>query len=157
MTENTTFVNEETDLTPSSIASTNGHLGEKPPAIDVNSFTPPPTNGFTTDIDVNAFCIAQDGSTSGIEVEKILVSMPIRKPRGEEFIRACPDPQYRKVVFLYEDKQAMGALYVVHPSIQPLIATFVHTYQIVLCVNTNNTAFFLPLRLYYNKGGGQIS
>ncbi len=119
--------------------------------FDMDEMSISPTNGNTTDFDISEFYIPQGVDESGITAEKILTRLPIRKTGKAEFVRSHPSLEYRRELYLYEDKDGDGTFYVVHPRLVPEIAIFVSQYLLVLCVNNYDVPFFFPVNLSTSK------
>ena len=83
------------------------------------------------------------------DVEPILVEVPVRKPRKQEFIRVNPDEKYFLDTALLKDDKS-GEFYIVDPAIQAALEGCNVTLQptnLVLAINRQNGVFLWPLRL----------
>ena len=82
----------------------------------------------------------------GLGVKKALVTVPVRKPKGQDFIRVHPDPSFRLPVATIELKDD-GETYLVLPDIArdipgEYVMSTMHT-----CISRTGVIFLWPVRL----------
>jgi hypothetical protein len=89
--------------------------------------------------------------TETVGVKKLLTTIPVRRPNRQTFFRVHPDPAYRDVFPMIEDK-GEGEEYIVHKDIVPKLSDELVIKQLCLAITRQNTVFFLPLRLPGSDG-----
>jgi hypothetical protein len=77
-----------------------------------------------------------------IAAREIVSSIPVRKPKNNEFVRVSPDNSLTTIVF--EDKNE-GETYFVAPEIRPLMIAGAATKMLVLAVNQTGAPFIWPV------------
>lgn len=98
-----------------------------------------PSSGF----DINRFRLSQDFAAFG-SAEKLLSTVPVRKPRKDEFIRVSPDPEHSISVAMLEHGEPRD-LYFLTPEIQALGLGV--PVSLALAIDRENNPFFWPLKL----------
>lgn len=96
--------------------------------------------------------LPQDLSTA-LGVKKALLTLPVRRPAKEWFVRVHADPEYGLHSAFIELKESRE-LYLVAQHLWPALvdeATFVQK-MLLLAVNRQGTPFFWPLRLPSTEG-----
>ena len=118
-----------------------------------NGKLPTPTEDAVPDpFDPERLRLTQDYAAQ-IGVEKLLLTVPVRKPSREAWVRTHPDDDYwleTAVVELKEERET----YIVQPELWPLLAgeaTFVRK-ALVLSMTRQKVAFLWPLRLAGEDG-----
>lgn len=97
--------------------------------------------------DIASLRLSQD-FTSSVGVKKILMTVPVRKPSREAFIRVHPDPAYRIETAVIELKEE-SEVYLVAPALWPELAseaTF-GARGIFTAIDRQNNLFLWPIRL----------
>jgi hypothetical protein len=84
--------------------------------------------------------------TEGLGVKKVLATVPVRKPNGQEFIRVHSYSDYRLTVGLIELKDERE-VYLVHPDVAPLIPGEFFPATIYTAINRAGIVFLWPVRL----------
>src|SRR5215475_2259485 len=79
-------------------------------------------------------------------VKKLLTTIPVRKPRPQDFIRVHPDPAYRENFPIIELKDEREEYIVVAELVPELMGEFV-TKTLFTAINRQGTVFFWPIRL----------
>jgi hypothetical protein len=79
-------------------------------------------------------------------VKKLLTTVPVRRPNGQEFFRVHPEDAYRNTfaaIHLKDDRE----FYIVHPAIAPELAGETIFVTLFTCINRQGTVFVWPVRL----------
>jgi hypothetical protein len=82
----------------------------------------------------------------GIGVKKAIITIPVRKPNGQDFIRVHPQPAFRlpvAVIELRDDRET----YLVLPDIARDIPGEYITVTMYACINRQGVVFLWPVRL----------
>ncbi|MBX7132153.1 MAG: hypothetical protein K1X67_05670 [Fimbriimonadaceae bacterium] len=79
-------------------------------------------------------------------VERLLLTIPVRKPTRTEFFRVHPSPEYRISVGVIELKEE-GETYLVAGDIAAQLPSEVVPKSIYTCVNRQGVVFLWPVRL----------
>jgi len=97
--------------------------------------------------DVEALRLPPD-YTVGLAVKKALLTIPVRKPAKEWFVRTHPGSDYPLATTFVEMKES-NELYLVHPSLRDLLdgESTLTTQALFLTVNRQGVLFFWPVRL----------
>jgi hypothetical protein len=112
-------------------------LTEKP--LTVTGASPDPF------ADLSALRLSQDyASQAG--VERVLVTVPVRKPAKTEFYRVHPDPAYQIDAALIEDKEARET-YLVMPAARDQIPELWKGFRLYTAVTRAGAVFLLPVAL----------
>src|SRR5215813_5143563 len=91
----------------------------------------------------------------GIGVKKALVTVPVRKPNGQDFIRVHPDPSFRLPVATIELKDDRET-YLVLPDIARDIPGEYVMSTMYTCINRAGVVFLWPVKLP-NPDGRQLA
>jgi len=83
---------------------------------------------------------------ANLGVKKLLVQVPVTKPRKGWFVRARPGDAWRTQVALIVLKEE-GETYVVHPDLAADLPDDVVHYELVTAINRHGTVFLWPLRM----------
>lgn len=109
---------------------------------------PPAPNPF----DPARLRVSQDLLTAA-GVKKLLMTLPVRKPSKEWFVRCCPDPSYHITTCVIELKED-SETYLVDPDLWPLLvgeSTF-STRMLIPTQNRQGTLFLWPIRMPGSDG-----
>jgi hypothetical protein len=88
-----------------------------------------------------------DGSDD-IDVVKVVLHVPARKPNRDEFFRVHPGEDYTLDVLAYERKEGMDReTFLVAPSLQTELVGNCWRARLFTCVNTRKAPFLWPARL----------
>jgi hypothetical protein len=131
--------------TSSPDALTPDSLGESPPLFLPNGV--PPLEAGPDPFDPESLRLPQD-FTAALGVKRALLTVPVRKPAKEWFVRVHPDPAYHLQTVMVELKES-NELYLVHQDLWPVLAgesTFTSK-MLFLAVNRQRVLFFWPVRL----------
>jgi hypothetical protein len=82
----------------------------------------------------------------GAGVKKLITTIPVRKPNGQDFIRVHPQPEFRlpvAVIELRDDRE----VYLVLPEIAQHIPGECIRVTMYACINRQGTIFLWPVRL----------
>src|SRR5215472_15684179 len=72
---------------------------------------PPTTKGFFSDLE--ALMESSEGEDiSGVSSQEVLVRVPVRRPKKDEFIRVHPDPKMQLAATVYADRDEDEVYYV---------------------------------------------
>ena len=83
-----------------------------------------------------------------IEVEKVLTTVPVRKPKRTEFFRVHPGANYTLDMYLLEREDGMDREnYLVDPSVQHLVLSELRPVRLFTAINKHGTTFLWPVRL----------
>jgi hypothetical protein len=85
-----------------------------------------------------------------VGVKKVLMSIPVRRPGAQDFIRVHPDPTYRANVSIIELRDAERAdreQYIVSVDLVPALATECVAKTLYLATSRQGSVFFWPVRL----------
>jgi hypothetical protein len=118
----------------------NGHPVVKP---EVANAEPKPDP-----FDVNRLKLPQDFA-AGLGVEKALLTVPVKKPAREWFVKVHPDPAFRVETAVLELKEDSHEIYLVAPELWPSLATE-STFSprtLFTTQNTQGVTFLWPVKL----------
>jgi hypothetical protein len=79
-------------------------------------------------------------------VEKLLITVPVRKPRAQEFVRVHPSPDFRVDVSMIELQDEREQFIVAAPLALELISEVVNV-TLYTAINRQGTVFLWPVRL----------
>jgi hypothetical protein len=120
-------------------------LGETPPLFLPNGV--PPLEEGPDPFDPESLRLPQDFSVA-LGVKKALLTIPVRRPAREWFVRVHPDAAYHLQTAVIELKE-VGEVYLVHQDLWGDLAgesTFTSK-MLFLTVNRQQVVFFWPVRL----------
>jgi hypothetical protein len=81
-----------------------------------------------------------------IEVEKVLTTVPVRKPKRTEFFRV--HPEFTLDTYLLERDTGMEReTYLVTPDVQHLVASELRQQRLFTAITKHNTVFLWPVKL----------
>ncbi len=89
--------------------------------------------------------LSQDFSAN-VGVKKALITVPVRKPNRQEFVRVNPDPEYGLQTAILEIKEERE-VYLVGPSLWPEMPGEIVPTQLHTAVNRQGVVFLWPIRL----------
>ena len=130
---------KDTVVTPPSAEKAQQHTTAAPPAVAAKSPAPNP-------FDPARLRVSQDLLTAA-GVKKLLMTLPVRKPSKEWFVRCCPDPSYHLTTCVIELKED-SETYLVDPDLWPLlVANDPHVQPILVALPnlTDPNIGFLPV------------
>jgi hypothetical protein len=110
--------------------------------------TPNPSDGKGApipDFTLETLRLKQDFG-AGTLVKKALLTVPVRKPNKQDFIRTRPGEEWRAALALIELKEE-GEVYVVTPNLVGELGGEVIPKLIITAVNRQGVAFLWPIRL----------
>ena len=136
------FMTKDTDLN-GECADRKGSLNGAEPAQGAI-----PTGGF----DFNALRLSQAyEQTAG--VEKLLTTVPVRKPTKTEFVRVHPEMQFDTMLLdLKEDRES----YLVSPNLLADVSGIAAPVSLRLAINRAGVLFLWPLRLPGEDGRSNV-
>jgi hypothetical protein len=120
----------------------------QPEALEAPEQAPPEA---TSSFDISRFKLSQKFEDFG-GAKKLLTTVPVRKPRKDEFIRVSPDPKHRADVMMLEYGESKD-IYFLTPEVQTL--GFGVPVSLVLAIDRDDNPFIWPLKL--PQGEGRIS
>jgi hypothetical protein len=82
-----------------------------------------------------------------IGTREVLVRVPVRRPRRDEFIRCHPDPAMSLAVTIYVDRDEQDDVYFVAPAMRGLLAEDLKPVLLQLTINRKGVVFIWPLTL----------
>jgi hypothetical protein len=117
----------------------------EPSSFTSNGAVPPETG--PDPFDPEALRLAPD-QAGGLGVKKALLTVPVRRPAREWFIRVHPDPDYRLQTAVIELKED-GETYLVDRSLWPELGgeTTFTSKMLLTTTNRQGTVFLWPVRL----------
>jgi hypothetical protein len=89
--------------------------------------------------------------SEGLGVKKAIITIPVRKPNGQDFVRVHPGPDYRlpvAVIELRDDRET----FLVPPSIARGIPGECIMTTLYTCINRQGVVFLWPVRLPGSDG-----
>jgi hypothetical protein len=81
-----------------------------------------------------------------VGVKKVLVTVPVRKPGAQDFVRVRPGPEWRENFPVIDLKDDREEYIVVNPLVREL-STEIVSKTLFLAINRQGTVFFWPIRL----------
>jgi hypothetical protein len=102
-----------------------------------------PADQADEDALLSSLRLSQDFA-SVVGVEKVLLTVPVRKPNKDEFFRVHPDHKFDCLLI---ELKTEGELYFVVPGVAQVLAEFVAPARLFLCVNRQQTVFVWPAKL----------
>ena len=96
-------------------------------------------------LDLSALRLPQDFAAN-LGVKKLLVQVPVCKPRKGWFVRTRKGEEWRTPVAMIVLKEE-GESYVVHPKLAADLPDDVVNFQLVTAINRYETVFLWPLRM----------
>jgi len=103
-------------------------------------------------LDFNALRLSQD-YTQAAGVEKLLTTVPVRKPNKTEFVRVHPDMHFETMLLdLKEDRES----YLVSPNLLPDVSGLAVPVSLKLAINRASVLFRWPLRLPGEDGRSNV-
>jgi hypothetical protein len=85
--------------------------------------------------------------TGEIGTREVLVRVPVRRPRRDEFIRCHPDPAMSLAVTIYVDRDEQDEVFFVAPAMRGLLAGDLKPVLLQLTINRKGVVFIWPLTL----------
>lgn len=86
-----------------------------------------------------------------VGVKKRLLTVPVRKPNPQEFVRVHPDAAYRIEAYLFQFKED-HEYYLIDPQIAPHLTIEAKRMRLALMVNRQGTVALWPLRMMGKNG-----
>ena len=137
-----TLINKESDL--------NGEFANRKEAL--NGAEPASSTIPAGSLDFNALRLSQD-YTQAAGVEKLLTTVPVRKPNKTEFVRVHPEMHFDTMLLdLKEDRES----YLVSPSLLADVSGLAVPVSLKLAINRASVLFLWPLRLPGEDGRSNI-
>lgn len=93
-------------------------------------------------------CLKAQGRDDEIAVEKVLLAVPVRKPRPGDFFRVHPDPDLSAVIKVFKSDD--GETYLVNPAVQDIFGQQVVTVRLFYCFSRYGGPFLWPVRVPVN-------
>ncbi len=117
-------------------------------SVSVRPSTPTPETG--EEVDFSRFRLSQNfGEKSG--VEKLLTTVPVRKPNRQQYFRVSPEESHVFEVLLLEYGEKKE-LYLIAPEVQHLVVSDAYPARLVLAVDRAGICFLWPLKLPREEG-----
>jgi hypothetical protein len=76
---------------------------------------------------------------------EVMVTVPVRKPNRQEFVRVHPDPAMSVTTLLLEDKFDRGSLYYVPPNMRAALVDEAKVYLLSTAITRQGTCFLWPV------------
>ncbi|UCF33645.1 MAG: hypothetical protein JSV78_15065, partial [Phycisphaerales bacterium] len=116
--------------------------------LDATKPTAPPKEDFFADLD--KLRVSQNFAAS-VGVKKVLLTVPVRKPSNQAFVRTHPDEAYRLETAVLELKDERET-YIVVPELWQDISTELVPKVLFTAIDRQNNVFLWPIRLPGNDG-----
>jgi hypothetical protein len=104
-----------------------------------------PSGGLPDALDLSKLRLGQDFAASA-GVKKLLLTVPVRKPHKQEFVRVHPDPDYRltpaAIIELREDRE----IYLVTAEMASVIPDELAPATLYTAITRQGTVFLWPVR-----------
>jgi hypothetical protein len=81
-----------------------------------------------------------------VGVKKLIVTLPVKKPNPQDFVRVNPDPAFRLAVGVIELKEDRE-IYIVMPAVAAIVANEMFRAMLYTCINRQGVPFLWPVRL----------
>jgi hypothetical protein len=109
-----------------------------------NGAIPPPAAAVDMSVfdNLDDLRIADPAAFSG-DVEH-LTYLAVRKPRRDEYFRACPNPDLAMTTAIWTDEETRD-VYIILPGAREVMAESCRVVALVLCQNRQCTSFFWPV------------
>jgi hypothetical protein len=108
----------------------------------------PSVNGPTPSDPFDDLDSLRVSNVDDVTVEKILLTVPVRRPRKSEFIRVHPGPEYTIQTAAYERQVGMEReTYLISPGLHTALAEELRVVRIFTCVNKREGLFLWPIKL----------
>jgi hypothetical protein len=118
--------------------------GPGPTASSLNGERPSEDRAFDP-FDPEALRV--DG-VADIDIEQVLTTVPVRKPKRTEFFRVNPDPRYTLDTYLLErDAEMDKERYLVVGGLQQTLIQELRRVRLFTAINKSGTLFLWPIRL----------
>jgi hypothetical protein len=99
------------------------------------------------DFDLDALRLSQNFPEMA-GVQKLLTTVPVRKPHRQEFVRVHPDPSWRLETAILEVQDDQGkTVYLVDPALWPELAGEIAPMTLLAAINRQGVPFLWPVRL----------
>lgn len=95
--------------------------------------------------DLNRLRLSQD-FTATAGVKRLLTTVPVRKPNGQDFIRVHPDEAYRLQTLVLELKEERE-IYLVAPDLRDELCDELKPVTLFTTINRQGVLFLWPIRL----------
>jgi hypothetical protein len=88
------------------------------------------------------------GALGDVEVEPVLMTVPVRSPKRNEFFRVHPDPNYTvDAVLLERDNGIDKESFIVTPELQNLVQSELRQSRLFTAITKRGTVFLWPVKL----------
>lgn len=95
-------------------------------------------------------------SPDDITVERVLLTVPVRRPNRREFFRVHPSPDYTIPAFVYVREDGLDReTFLVTPALRDVLGDDGVHVIIFTCVNRRGVAFLWPAKLPVANGAGR--
>src|SRR6266498_5262551 len=108
--------------------------------------TPEPTNPFDLDA-------LRSAPLSDLDLERVLTTVPVRKPSRTEFIRVHPSPDYVVDSYVLEHVSGLDrVVYWVAPGLRGELVAELRPVRLFTCITKWSTEFLWPAKLPLAEG-----
>ena len=80
-------------------------------------------------------------------VERVLTTIPVRKPNKQEFVRVHPDPDYRITTAVFADERDRDSVYMVSPGLRDELAGEIIPIHLVTSITRHGNIFLWQLKV----------
>jgi hypothetical protein len=109
---------------------------------------PVKTNGHDKSIDpFDPAALRLDVSAGQTGVKRLLMTVPVRKPNKQEFVRVHPDPEYRVSPIAMVELQPERESFLVPPSMAGELVGMFDAYTLFTAVTRQSVLFLWPVKL----------
>ncbi len=101
-------------------------------------------------IDLSALRISQNYLDQGGSSEKVVTTVPVRKPERQVFVRVHPDPAYKFQTYLLEvrdDNSTQSSTYLVNPKMWEHVGELVVPKVLLASITRQGVLFLWPIKL----------
>ena len=106
-----------------------------------------------TSFDLERLRLSQDFADQ-VGVKKAILTVPVRKPDRQWFIRVHPDPDWRLETAVLELKEERSETYLVDPAMWPVLPGELVPKVLFTAINRQSVVFLWPIRLPGEDGRG---
>jgi hypothetical protein len=109
--------------------------------------TPPPEVHDEDDFDLESIRLSQDFTATS--AKKLLVTVPVRKPKNNEFVRTHPSPDFQFLTGLLEDDREF---FIVDRMCWDELGSLIILVRLILTITRQNVPLLWPVKLPRSEG-----
>ncbi len=112
----------------------------------------PEQEGTTDPWNIDALRVSADDAT----VERVMLTVPVRKPRKQEFFRVHPADDYTLDSLVYEREDGIDReVYLIAPALRAELVDVCKHVRLFTCISKRGVLFLWPARLPDADGAGR--